>query len=84
MKGLTPRHGLCDGIRLKQYVTLYHLLMPFAFVRELDWTMDPIVTVVALTLMGIEGIANQIEMPFGKNHAAHGNGHGTEWAPLYQ
>ena len=74
MKGLTPRHGLCDGIRLKQYVTLYHLLMPFAFVRELDWTMDPIVTVVALTLMGIEGIANQIEMLFGKNNIIHGRG----------
>ena len=74
MKGLTPRHGLCDGIRLKQYVTLYHLLMPFAFVRELDWTMDPIVTVVALTLMGIEGIANQIEMLFSKNNIIHGRG----------
>ena len=74
MKGLTPRHGLCDGIRLKQYVTLYHLLMPFVFVRELDWSMDPIVTVVALTLMGIEGIANQIEMLFSKNNIIHGRG----------
>ena len=27
--------------------------------------MIPIVTVVAFTLMGIEGIANEIEMPFG-------------------
>jgi putative membrane protein len=29
--------------------------------------MIPIVTVVAFTLMGIEGIADQIEMPFGKD-----------------
>lgn len=27
--------------------------------------MIPIVTVVAFTLMGIEGIADEIEMPFG-------------------
>ena len=73
-----------DGIHLKQCVTLYLFALPFTLVRELNWAMVPIVTVVAFTLMGIEGIANQIEMPFGKNHAAHGNGHGTEWAPLYQ
>ena len=28
--------------------------------------MIPVVTVVAITLMGIEGIADAIEMPFGK------------------
>lgn len=27
--------------------------------------MVPVVTVVAITLMGIEGIADEIEMPFG-------------------
>lgn len=27
--------------------------------------MIPVVTVVAFTLMGIEGIADEIEMPFG-------------------
>jgi len=29
--------------------------------------MIPIVTVVAFTLMGIEGIANEIEVPFGRD-----------------
>lgn len=31
--------------------------------------MIPVVTVVAITLMGIEGIADEIEMPFGKSFA---------------
>lgn len=31
--------------------------------------MVPLVTVVAFTLMGIEGIADEIEMPFGKEAA---------------
>jgi predicted membrane chloride channel (bestrophin family) len=30
------------------------------------WKMVPVVTVVAITLMGIEGIADEIEMPFGE------------------
>ncbi|KAI5124785.1 hypothetical protein M0805_005419 [Coniferiporia weirii] len=53
------------GIHLKQCVTLYVFALPFTLVRELHWGMIPIVTVVAFTLMGIEGIANEIEMPFG-------------------
>ena len=55
-----------DGIHLKQCVTLYLFALPFVLVEDLHWKMIPIVTVVAFTLMGIEGIANQIEMPFGK------------------
>jgi putative membrane protein len=35
-------------------------------VNDLGWSTIPIVTVVAFTLMGIEGIADEIEMPFGK------------------
>ncbi|KAH8118527.1 UPF0187-domain-containing protein [Phellopilus nigrolimitatus] len=53
------------GIHLKQCVTLYVFALPFTLVRDLHWKMIPIVTVVAFTLMGIEGIANEIEMPFG-------------------
>ena len=33
--------------------------------KELGWATVPVVTVVAFTFMGIEGIAEQIEMPFG-------------------
>ncbi|CAL1703767.1 unnamed protein product [Somion occarium] len=53
------------SIHLKQTVTLYLFALPFTLVKELSWGMVPLVTVVAFTLMGIEGIADEIEMPFG-------------------
>jgi predicted membrane chloride channel (bestrophin family) len=34
-------------------------------VKDLGWATVPIVTLVSFTFMGIEGIAEQIEMPFG-------------------
>lgn len=36
-------------------------------VNDLGWVVVPITTVVAFTFMGIEGIADEIEMPFGKS-----------------
>lgn len=60
----TPIPGFY-GIHLKQCVTLYLCALPFTLVEDLGWKMIPIVTVVAITLMGIEGIADEIEMPFG-------------------
>ncbi|KAN0077339.1 Bestrophin, RFP-TM, chloride channel domain containing protein [Tylopilus felleus] len=53
------------GIHLKQCVTLYLFALPLTLSHELGWGAIPIATVVAFTLMGIEGIADQIEMPFG-------------------
>ncbi|KAI0811202.1 Bestrophin, RFP-TM, chloride channel-domain-containing protein [Irpex lacteus] len=53
------------SIHLKQTVTLYLFSLPFTLIKELGWGMIPVVTVVAFTLMGIEGIADEIEMPFG-------------------
>jgi len=50
---------------LKQCVTLYLFALPFTLVNDLGWGTIPIVTVVAFTFMGIEGIADEIEMPFG-------------------
>ena len=55
-----------DGIHLKQCVTLYLFALPLTLFNELGWAMIPVVTVVAFTFMGIEGIADDIEMPFGK------------------
>ncbi|TFK46417.1 UPF0187-domain-containing protein [Heliocybe sulcata] len=52
-------------IHLKQAVTLYLFALPFTLIKELGWSMIPIVTVVAFTFMGIEGIADEIENPFG-------------------
>lgn len=54
------------SIHLKQCVTLYLFALPFTLIKELGWGMVPVVTVVAFTLMGIEGIADEIEMPFGE------------------
>ena len=46
-------------------------------VKDLGWSTVPIVTLVAFTFMGIEGIAEQIEMPFGNyayfHHAVDSN-----------
>jgi len=53
------------GIHLKQCVTLYLFALPLTLVNDLGWATVPIVTVVAFTFMGIEGIADEIEMPFG-------------------
>ncbi|KAH7889753.1 Bestrophin/UPF0187 [Phlebopus sp. FC_14] len=53
------------AIHLKQCVTLYLFALPLTLINDLGWSMIPIVTVVAFTLMGIEGIADEIEMPFG-------------------
>lgn len=53
------------SIHLKQTVTLYLFSLPFTLIKELGWGMIPLVTVIAFTLMGIEGIADEIEMPFG-------------------
>jgi len=53
------------GIHLKQCVTLYVFALPFTLASDLGWAMIPVVTIVAFTLMGIEGIADQIEQPFG-------------------
>ncbi|TRM61764.1 Bestrophin, RFP-TM, chloride channel-domain-containing protein [Schizophyllum amplum] len=53
------------GIHLKQCVTLYLFALPMTMVNALGWSVIPVVTIVAFTLMGIEGIADQIEMPFG-------------------
>ncbi|KAH9483764.1 UPF0187 protein [Psilocybe cubensis] len=53
------------GIHLKQCVTLYLFALPMTLVHDLGWATVPVVTAVAFTFMGIEGIADEIEMPFG-------------------
>ncbi|TFY80474.1 hypothetical protein EWM64_g3539 [Hericium alpestre] len=53
------------GIHLKQCVSLYLFCLPFTLIKELGWFMVPVVTAISFTFMGIEGIADEIEMPFG-------------------
>jgi ion channel-forming bestrophin family protein len=61
----SPAHERLDRIHLKQSVGMYLFALPFTMIQDLGWGMIPIVTVVAFTFMGIEGIADEIEMPFG-------------------
>ncbi|KAF8969862.1 Bestrophin, RFP-TM, chloride channel-domain-containing protein [Flammula alnicola] len=55
------------AIHLKQCVTLYLFALPMTLVHDLGWATIPVVTAVAFTFMGIEGIADEIEMPFGND-----------------
>jgi len=50
---------------LKQCVSLYLFALPMTMANDLGWVTVPLVTAVAFTFMGIEGIADEIEMPFG-------------------
>ena len=68
---LCPSHKLSDGIHLKQCITLYLFILPFTMVNDLGWSTIPVVTVIAFTFMGIEGIADEIEMPFGQSSCIH-------------
>ncbi|PWN43794.1 hypothetical protein IE81DRAFT_321962 [Ceraceosorus guamensis] len=59
------------GIHLKQSTLLYLLALPFVLVSELSWRVVPFVGLVAFTLVGLEGIASEIERPFGKDPSDH-------------
>ncbi len=54
---------LIYAIHLKQSSLLYLLMLPLALVGELGWKMVPFVTVVSMTLIGLEGISSEIEDP---------------------
>ena len=73
---LTAAYGAMETIRLtpipvahlihqKQVLALFGAILPFATVADLDWWAIPVVTVVVFTLYGIDGIAWQLEDPFG-------------------
>ncbi|GAA5923265.1 hypothetical protein JCM1841_005690 [Sporobolomyces salmonicolor] len=53
------------GIHLKQCTSLFLFTLPLVLVEAMGFAMIPFVTVCSFTLMGIEGIASEIEMPFG-------------------
>ncbi|RSH94136.1 hypothetical protein EHS25_003939 [Saitozyma podzolica] len=53
------------GVHLKQTVTLFLCILPFTLVDLMGWKMVVIVTCCAFTMMGVEHIAAQEEMPFG-------------------
>ncbi|KAI9750705.1 MAG: hypothetical protein M4579_006353 [Chaenotheca gracillima] len=52
-------------IHQKQVLALFGCVLPFAMVDDMGWWTVPIVTLIAFTLYGIEGIGVQLEDPFG-------------------
>lgn len=73
---LTDAYGKLEMIRMtpipvahlihaRQVLALYSAVLPFAMVDGLGWWTVPIVTLLAFTLYGIEGIGSQLEDPFG-------------------
>jgi len=63
-----PTHQyLFPIVSIKQCVTLYLFALPMTLVHELGWATVPVITLVAFTFMGIEGIADEIEQPFGND-----------------
>ncbi|MCJ1381267.1 hypothetical protein MMC17_004376 [Xylographa soralifera] len=75
---LVDAYGRMETIRLtpvpiahliheKQVLALFGMFLPFAMVTEMGWWAIPLTTFVVFTLYGIDGIAGQLEDPFGSN-----------------
>lgn len=73
---LVTAYGATETIRLtqvpvshlihqKQVLALFGALLPFATVTDLEWWTVPVTTAIVFTLYGIDGIASQLEDPFG-------------------
>lgn len=52
-------------VHTQQVLALFGCILPFAFVDEFGWWSIGMVSLVNFTLYGIEGIASQLEDPFG-------------------
>ena len=52
-------------IHQTQVLALFNCVLPFALVNEIGWWTVPMVSLVAFTLYGIDGIGRQLEDPFG-------------------
>ena len=56
---------MASRIHQKQVLALFGMVLPFALVSQMAWWAVPIVVLVTFTLYGIDGIASQLEDPFG-------------------
>jgi putative membrane protein len=56
---------ISDRIHQKQVLATFSMILPFALVSQMAWWAVPIVVLVTFTLYGIDGIASQLEDPFG-------------------
>ena len=53
------------SIHQKQVLALFGMILPFALVSQMAWWAVPIVVLVTFSLYGFDGIASQLEDPFG-------------------
>jgi putative membrane protein len=78
LNALVDAYGKMETIRLtpvpvahlihqKQVLALFGMILPFAMVDEMGWWAVPITMLVAFTLYGIDGIAGELEDPFGRD-----------------
>jgi len=76
LKEFTDIMGACERIRntpipynysmyIKQFIFIYLITLPFAFVTTSGYITIPIVTLVTFVLLSVELIAEEIEDPFG-------------------
>jgi ion channel-forming bestrophin family protein len=70
--------GACERIKntpipynysmyIKQFIFIYLITLPFAFVTTSGYITIPIVTLVTFVLLSVELIAEEIEDPFGRD-----------------
>ncbi|MDZ7646501.1 MAG: bestrophin family protein [Cytophagales bacterium] len=76
LKEFTDILGACERIKntpipynysmyIKQFIFIYLITLPFAFVTTSGYLTIPIVTLVTFVLLSVELIAEEIEDPFG-------------------
>lgn len=76
LKEFTDIMGACERIKntpipynysmyIKQFIFIYLITLPFAFVTTSGYITIPIVTLVTFVLLSVELIAEEIEDPFG-------------------
>jgi putative membrane protein len=74
--GLTDALGICErllrspiplaySILISQIVWVFMLALPFQLQDQLGWYTSPLVMVTGLFCFGLEGIARELENPFG-------------------
>jgi len=55
------------SIYIKQFIFIYMITLPFAFVESSGYMTIPIVALITFVLLSVELIAEEIEDPFGKD-----------------
>ncbi|MCU0420023.1 MAG: bestrophin family protein [Cyclobacteriaceae bacterium] len=78
MKEFSDIIGACERIKntpipysytmyLKQFIFIYIITLPFAFVTKVGYVTVPMVALITFVLLSVELIAEEIEDPFGKD-----------------